>query len=72
MDSKLRHVKWSDPELNRPPSVNRPYRHVIGSVILLMIGTRPDITFSVWCLSQLSGLPLEPHWTTIKLVLRYI
>ena len=51
---------------------NVPYRQAIGSLMYLMIGTRPDIGFAVGKLSQYCEQPLKSHWSSIKRVLRYI
>ena len=37
-----------------------------------MMGTRPDLAFAVAALSQFSSNPGQPHWDTIKHVLRYL
>ena len=51
---------------------NIPYRQAIGSIMYLMICTRPDLAFAVGKLSQYSESPKEHHWTAVKRVLRYI
>ena len=51
---------------------NTPYRQAIGSLMYLMISTRPDIAFSIRCLSQFAEKPQQKHWTAVKRVLRYI
>ena len=52
------------------PSV--PYRQAIGSLMYLMISTRPDIAYSIRCLSQYCENPEEKHWAAVKRVFRYI
>ena len=37
------------------------FQSVIGSLLYLMLGTRPDITFAVIKLSQFSANPLSEH-----------
>ena len=49
-----------------------PYRQAIGSLMYLMIGTRPDIGYAIGKLSQYCEKPLKSHWSSIKRVLRYI
>ena len=49
-----------------------PYRQAIGSLMYLMIGTRPDIGYAVGKLSQYCEKPLKSHWSSVKRVLRYI
>eukprot|EP00171_Calliarthron_tuberculosum_P001019 IDg1019t1 len=48
------------------------YRQAIGSLMYLMVGTRPDLAFVVGRLSQFCEKPLKSHWTAVKRVLRYI
>ena len=49
-----------------------PYRQAIGSLMYLMIGTRPDIAYAVGKLAQFCDRPLIEHWVGVKRVLRYI
>ena len=51
---------------------NVPFRQAIGSIMYLMIGTRPDIAFAVSKLSQHSENPTVNHWNAVKRLLRYI
>ncbi len=48
------------------------YRKAIGSLIYLMISTRPDISYSVSVLSRFMQKPRELHWRFVKRLLRYI
>ena len=52
--------------------VNIPYREAIGSLMYLMIGTRPDIAYAVGKLAQHSQNPKQEDWTAVKRVFRYI
>ena len=49
-----------------------PYRQAIGSLMYLMVGTRPDLAFSDVKLAQFSASPTDEHWTAVKRVLRYV
>ncbi len=49
-----------------------PYRQAIGSLMYLMIGSRPDIAFAVGRLSQHAEHPSHEHWVSVKRVFRYI
>ena len=49
-----------------------PYRQVIGSLMCLMVGTRPDIAFAVGRLCRFADCATWEHWTAAKRVLRYI
>ena len=49
-----------------------PYSNAIGSVMYLMVSTRPDIAYSVSCLSRYMSNPGQPHWEALKWLLRYL
>lgn len=57
--------------LDDPPA-EVPYREAVGSLIWLMICTRPDIGYAVGYLSQHCEKPLTSHWNAVKRVLRYV
>jgi hypothetical protein len=62
-------------EFKRPEekvNIEFPYRQAIGSLIYLMTGTRPDISWTVSKLSQFLENYDESHVTATKRVLRYI
>lgn len=59
-------------DLSQKPSENFPYRSVIGSLMFLMMGTRPDIAYAVGRLAQNANSPTVEHWTAVKRVLRYV
>ncbi len=59
-------------QLPSKPAVNVPYRQAIGSLMWLMIGSRPDLAYAIGKLSQHSESPTEYHWTALKRVLRYV
>jgi hypothetical protein len=48
------------------------YRSIIGSLIYIMTGTRPDISFAVSKLAQFMTKPFTSHMTALKRVLRYL
>ena len=48
------------------------YRRAVGSLMYLMVGTRPDIAFVVGRLSQYMQNPTQALWSRVKRVLRYI
>ncbi|GAA0165602.1 transmembrane signal receptor [Lithospermum erythrorhizon] len=51
---------------------NVPYSNTIGSVMYLMVSTRPDIAYAVSCLSRYMSNPGMPHWNALKWLLRYL
>ncbi|KAK4406231.1 Retrovirus-related Pol polyprotein from transposon TNT 1-94 [Sesamum angolense] len=51
---------------------NIPYSNAIGSVMYLMVSTRPDIAYAVSCLSRYMSNVGLPHWEALKWLLRYL
>jgi hypothetical protein len=51
---------------------NRPYRSLVGSLLYVATGTRPDISFAVCQLSRSLEHPTEEHWNAAIRVLRYL
>lgn len=54
------------------PKPKFPYREAIGSLMYLMVCTRPDIAYIVGVLSRYLENPSEMHWQGVKRVLKYI
>ena len=54
------------------PELRRSYQMVIGSLLYLMLGTRPDIAFPVTKLAQFAALPSEEHLTKALYICRYL
>lgn len=49
-----------------------PYRELIGSLMYLLVATRPDIANVVSRLSQFNSCHSTEHWAAAKRVLRYL
>lgn len=49
-----------------------PYQSLIGNLMYVVQGTRPDIAFAVHYLSQFNGCYTKTHWTHLKRILRYL
>lgn len=49
-----------------------PYRSAIGSLMYLMVCTRPDISFALGRLAQFAENPLQCHWIAVKRIFRYL
>lgn len=49
-----------------------PYRELVGSLMYLAVGTRPDIAYIVSKLSQFLEHPSVEHWNAAKRVLKYL
>ncbi|KAK4404586.1 Retrovirus-related Pol polyprotein from transposon TNT 1-94 [Sesamum angolense] len=49
-----------------------PYSNAIGSIMYLMVSTRPDIAYAVSCLSRFMSNPGTSHWEALKWLFRYL
>ena len=54
------------------PELQRHYQMVIGSLLYLMIGTRPDIAFAVTKLAQFAAHPSEEHFNKALYICHYL
>ena len=50
----------------------RYYRSAVGSLMYVMVATRPDLAYAVGALSQFMANPSEEHVIAAKRVLRYL
>jgi len=48
------------------------FQQIIGSLLYIMLGTRPDIAFAVTKLSQYTANPSREHLDKAKYILRYL
>ena len=48
------------------------YQSMLGSIMYIMLQTRPDIAYAISKLSQFSSNPTERHYQALKRVLRYL
>ena len=64
-------MDFSDSELLNDID-KRQYQELIGSLIYLMSGSRPDISYAVTKLSQYMSAPKLAHLNMAKSVLRYL
>ena len=55
------------------PEINSkyPYRQLIGSLMYIVLGSRPEICFAVTFLSTYLSQPRVVHWRAAKRILRY-
>lgn len=49
-----------------------PYSEIVGSIMYLMLCTRPDLAHSISLMSRFMSNPGRLHWEGLKWVLRYI
>lgn len=65
------HFKFLQKNVDQSKNTNHPYCSLIGALLWLSNGTRPDITFAVNCLSALMTNPTDEHWRAAQRVLIY-
>lgn len=51
---------------------NVPYASAVGSLMYLMVCTRPDIAYCVSIVSRYLANPGKEHWSAVKWILRYL
>ncbi|XP_035226092.1 secreted RxLR effector protein 161-like [Stegodyphus dumicola] len=56
----------------KPLSSEIPYRSVVGSLLYLAMGTRPDIAYAVSLMSRKLNNPTEIDWEIVQTTLRYL
>lgn len=61
-------LKKSETTINQ----NIPYQSLVGALMYLVQGTRPDIAYPVHYLSQFNKCYNETHWKHLKRILRYL
>src|SRR5260370_6244361 len=54
------------------PTIRSKYQQVIGSLLYIMLGTRPDIAYAVVKLSQFAANPSEDHLNRAIYICRYL
>ena len=57
---------------NASATLRSKYQQVIGSLLYIMLGTRPDIAFAVTKLSQFASNPTEEHLGKALYICRYL
>lgn len=48
-----------------------PYSEMVGSLLYLMLSTRPDISFAVGQVAQFDSPPERSHWTAVKRIFSF-
>jgi hypothetical protein len=59
-------------DVESTPLTDIPYRELVGSLMFLMVGTRPDLAYIVGKLSANLDSPHAVHWNAGKRVVRYL
>lgn len=73
LNQKLRRVNRKSHSLEDTDKLFKlPYHPLVGSLLYLCIGTRPDISYAVQQLSQFLDTFLFAHWAAAIRVVRYL
>jgi hypothetical protein len=69
---KYSHANDQEWEKVKEESKKNPYRQVVGSLLYLACGTRPDLSYPSTYMSQFNERPTAEHWRGVKHMLRYL
>ena len=64
--------KYTAEEGAQPCSPSIPYRALLGSLLWLAQGTRPDIAYAVAQCAKYAQSPKHAHWCALKKIPRYL
>lgn len=57
---------------SKEDQTEEPYRELLGSLMYLMIGTRPDLCFAIGYMSRFQDCCSDEHYHHLKRILRYV
>ncbi|PSR71569.1 hypothetical protein PHLCEN_2v12552 [Hermanssonia centrifuga] len=60
------------PAYDANPELRHMYQSIIGTLLYLMLGTHPDISFAVTKLSQFMSNPTSEHMAAVKHIFCYL
>ena len=66
LPSSFRAIPNKEPKENNNPDFVRVYQSKLGSLMYLMLGTRPDIAYTVGVLGRFSSNPSQDHMDAIN------
>ena len=75
IDNRQPYMKSQCPEAGSPEAtrmLQMPYRELVGTLLWIANGTRPDIAFAVTTLAKYTSNPGEIHWQALLRVLGYL
>lgn len=74
MDSNQKLTKDMSPKTSSEieEMVGVPYQELVGGLLYISQGTRPDITYAVNTVSKFNNNPGKAHWIAAKRILRYL
>lgn len=70
--TKLSDLGSPENEVEKLEMDKLPFRELLGSLMYLYIGTRPDLSFAIQFLSRYQANPGRAHWNAALHVLRYL
>ena len=70
--TKLSDLNSPENDAEREEMSKLPFRELLGSLMYLYIGTRPDLSFAIQYLSRYQANPGRAHWNTGLHVLQYL
>jgi hypothetical protein len=59
-------------KLEQEEMANVPYSNAVGSIMYLMVSTRPDLAYAISVLSRFMSSPGKEHWKAMKWLMRYL
>jgi hypothetical protein len=62
----------AEPGYKTDPAFRKVYQSAVGSLIYIILGTRPDITYTILVISRFSANPTEAYISAVKRVFRYL
>jgi hypothetical protein len=62
----------AEPSYKTDPVFRKVYQSAVGSLIYIILGTRPDIIYIISVISRFSANPTEIYINAIKRVFRYL
>lgn len=71
-ERKEREDKTEDSTNMTVPTIDAPYREIVGSLLYLAGSTRPDIAYTVNILSRHQMNPTENEWNMIRRIFQYL
>ncbi len=65
-------VHYEPSKVEATPSLRHEYQSIIGTLLYVMLGTRPDISFAVTRLSSFNQNPSQLHLNAARHILKYL
>jgi hypothetical protein len=62
----------AEPSYETNPVFRKAYQSTVGSLMYIMLGTRPDIAYAISVISRFSANPIKVYISAVKRVFRYL